>query len=198
MKDSAKSEDLKIYYEGILDNFREFADIQYSSAKSLSSIFRDSVIWDIYTLTGVKGFKADPKWISNILKNKNATPEKVSSCLNYLFEIGALVEEDGEVVSKDIIFKHNESDLAYITGSKRAIEYIRSKEERESEYFDSFSIILEAEDFEKLKNILEDTKKRFVQTIQNTSLRNPNKTRICYYNANLFFGSRSPDDLPPN
>src|SRR3990167_7763557 len=67
MMENAKTNELRSYFEEILEKFKELSALKYNKDIKLKGIFNDSLSWEIYTFIGTNNFKNDPKWIAATL-----------------------------------------------------------------------------------------------------------------------------------
>lgn len=183
------SQELQGYFQDLLENFKRISKLHYSVDNKEKSIFQDSLTWEIYTLLRISGIKHDSKTITEVLTNKNVSQEEVEKRLNDLMNAKVVVKDKGAFKTSDIIFKHSsEVRDVYLMALKRSIEYLQNnnQEKNDSEHFDSFCLVSNEQDFNKIKKILDETKNKIAQIVKESHT----KERICYYNSNLFWASK--------
>ena len=186
LRDDCASSALKNYFEGILLDQRKHT-LAYNSNLRLNSVFTNSLMWEIFSIIGVENFSDDPKWIANRLTRRKVPPAHIEHSLRRLQEIGAIERKDGKIFAKDIVAKHS-IDLAsvYLVALQRTIEHLNFNKEDSSAYFDSFCLILSDVEYDQIREILENAKRK----IAAVSTKKGPKDRIAYYNSNLFFASK--------
>ncbi len=188
MKDDSKTEELKSYFTNLLDNLRDLKPLNYSNKKRFRCIFSDTLSWEIYTLLGLSKVKFDAKEIKSLLKGKYTLTE-IKESMKYL-EIteSIIINHDKSVVTRDVILE-NDEDIRpiYKNALGRSIQYLEDSQlDKEIDYFDSFCLILDDDDFPKLRKVLHQAK----SNIAKISMNSKNKNRVAFYNTNLFFTSK--------
>jgi len=187
LKDNCVSSTLKNYFEGILLDQRKYTLI-YNSNLHLNSVFTNSLMWEIFSIIGVENFSEDPKWIASSLTRRKVPLAYIETSLRRLQEIGAIERKDGKIFAKDIVAKHSiDLTSVYLVALQRAIEHLGCDKEDSSAYFDSFCLILSNAEYDQIREILENTKRK----IAAIATKKGPKNRIAYYNSNLFFASKA-------
>lgn len=199
IKEKSKTKDLSDYFESVLTTFREnLSDFNYVDINEGKGVFKNSLTWELYTFLKNKNFLNTPiNDLATIACKKLTHPKakeiEIKKAIQYLIDSKILKNENGYLTTPDIVIEHksNDHDLRniYITALDRAINYLQEQgraeknaDESTDEYFDSFCLITGKNEFKKIVNLLEETKKKMA-TIVNTS---KNKDVVCYYNSNIF------------
>lgn len=187
MLDGSKTEELQSYFTDILDKILELRPLNYEDREKFRTVFHDTNMWEIYTLLGLKKSSTEVGWIQSKLKSQISS-SVIKQCLSLLKAKKLIEASDNEVKTNNVIIKHDEDLLGiYVNSLKRSISYLLNSAEREKEeYFDSFCLILAAEDFPKIQKILEETKSKIAQVSNQTKV----KDKIAYFNSNFFFVSK--------
>ena len=186
LKDDCTSSALKNYFESILLDQRKHT-LVYNSKIHLNSVFTNSLMWEIFSIVGVENFSADPKWIANHLTRRKVPLAYIAQSLTRLQEIGAIDCKEEKIFAKDIVAKHSvDLNAVYLVALRRAIEHLNFNKEDFDAYFDSFCLILSDAEYDQIREILENTKRK----IAAVATKKGPKNRIAYYNSNLFFASK--------
>lgn len=187
MADNAKTEELKSYFEDLLETMQEFRPLNYEDREKFRTVFHDTKMWEIYTLLGLKDSSLDLDWIKSKLKGSvdlSIIRKHVSALKNY-----NLVEilKDG-LKTNNIVVEHGEDLLGiYVNSLKRTIEYLIDSGQRETkEHFDAFCMIVSDEDYSKIQKVLEEAKTKIAQI----SMNSKSKDRIAFFNSSFFFASK--------
>lgn len=166
----------------------EFSHEQFTYSKNikLSSIFENNILWEIFSLIGLNEFVNDPFWIQKRLYFDTSIKE-IQKAIDILLSLGAIENKNGKFTANNIIIPHKFNPVnAYIVALKRAIQFLQ-KGLKENAAYDSFCLILSPEQYEQIKSILEDTKRKVAKVASNKS---ESKTLIAYLNLNLFQASK--------
>lgn len=186
MRDDADSAAVRRHFESALLELKKGA-LSYSADRRLASVFSNSLMWEIFSLIGVDGFSEDAGWIAGRLKRRRVSLELIRLSLLRLLEIGAVARKGGKLVAKDIVSKHSlDLRAVYSLALRRALDELGAGKADEESYFDSFCLILSDEEYLRIREILEDAKRKVAAVAR----RKGPKSRIAYYNSNLFFASR--------
>jgi uncharacterized protein (TIGR02147 family) len=186
MLNEAESKDLKSYFNDVLERILELRPLHYQDKTKYSSIFHNTLMWEIYTLLGTQGSSIDEVWIQKRLKSE-VKLTVIRKHLKYLLDNKFIDMIDGKVKTHNIVLQHD-TDLRgiYANSAKRAIDYLNSKDQQEeNEYFDSFCLILDENTFPRIKRVLEEAKAKISHVVSASS-----KTRTAFFNINLFFSSK--------
>jgi uncharacterized protein (TIGR02147 family) len=154
----------------------------------LPAVFTDSLLWEIYSLVGVDGFEPEARHIARLLTRQGTSIERIERGLHALEREGVIAKDSqGRYRAKDIILRHG-ADVkpAYLTALGRAAEHLRHGEMTDASSFDSFCLILSEEGFARVREILEEAKLKIGAV---AAAKGP-RSRIAYFNANLFWASR--------
>jgi uncharacterized protein (TIGR02147 family) len=187
MADNAKTDELKSYFNDILERMKELRPLNYEDRDKFRTVFHDTKMWEIYTLLGLRDSSIDYEWIKSKLKGASelSTIKKYISQLknHHLIEVAK-----SEVKTNNVIVEHGEDLLGvYVNSLKRAIEYLIEPSQREKqEHFDAFCMIVSDEDYLKIQKVLEETKSKIAQI----SMTSKTKDRIAFFNSNFFFVSK--------
>lgn len=187
MADNAKTEELRSYFQDILEKMKELRPLNYEDREKFRTVFHDTKMWEIYTLLGLKNSSIDHEWIKSKLKGAIELPvikKHISALKNYnLIEV-----IKSEVKTNNVIVEHGEDLLGvYINSLKRAIEYLLATDQREKqEHFDAFCMIVSNDDYLKIQKVLEEAKSKIAQI----SINSKTKDRIAFFNSNFFFVSK--------
>ncbi|MFN7904031.1 MAG: TIGR02147 family protein [Pseudobdellovibrionaceae bacterium] len=185
LKENAETPSLKNHFESHLIELKK-QNIAYNTDHRLNSIFSNSLTWEIFSMIGVDGFSPDPRWIIQRLKRRKPSIQEIEESLSRLKSLGAIEFIDGRIKAKDIVSKHSvDLQAIYLVALQRAMEHLKFSPDEKSSIFDSFCLILSEDEYEQIRNVIENTK----QKIASIATRKGIKTRIAYYNANLFFAS---------
>ncbi|MBF0360505.1 MAG: TIGR02147 family protein [Oligoflexia bacterium] len=187
MHEHAETKELKDYLLNNLNNIRELNDFKYSKKENEKSIFKNSLMLEVYTLLGC----ADSKLVQNsesmekLLTNKMANKEEIKKAIDFLLGHRLIELIDNKYKTKDIILEDGDDIKSiYISSLERAIEYLQNRKEKSPmmDHFDSFCLIVGEDDFSTIKGYLEETKRKMAALVN----KSQKKEFICYYNTSLF------------
>ena len=168
--EQCKVPELKKSLADMLEDFRN-QRLSYVEGHTFLSVFSNSLAWEIYSLVGVSGF------------SKKLRPDQIKRCWQQLIAIGAVIESDGKCTALDAVIQHTDAVKdAYRAALNRALTFLDETSLDETSYFDSFCLILDADEFAEIKGLIEATK----QKIAVIASRKSNKSLIAFYNANIF------------
>jgi uncharacterized protein (TIGR02147 family) len=187
MTDNAKTEELKSYFNDILERMKELRPLNYEDREKFRTVFHNTKMWEIYTLLGLKNSSLDYEWIKSKLKSSSELPV-IKKYISALKNHNLIDVIKSEVKTNNVIVEHGEDLLGiYINSMKRAIEYLLATDQREKlEYFDAFCMIVSNDDYLKIQKVLEEAKSKIAQI----SLNSKTKDRIAFFNSNFFFVSK--------
>jgi uncharacterized protein (TIGR02147 family) len=183
LRDLAETREARGYFARRVTEKRQAA-LRYDATRRMPTVFSDALLWEIYTLTSVAGFKAEPAWIAARL-TRATSERKVAQAVARLKELGA--DKGQNVVLKDTALVR----AAYRAAARRALDHLEGPVAEE--HFDSFCIVLSDGEFAAIRAILAEAKAKLVAAVQRSKDKeSKDKTKIAFYNAQLFWASRDP------
>lgn len=186
IRETATAPELRAHVANNLESLQRDR-LTYEPREKLGSIFQNSLVWEIYSLAGVQGFKADPSWILPRLRLRVKSARLVEGALRQLGEMGALEATEGKVRAKNVVIQDGFSVAkAYTVALQRALEHLQQFPHDNSAHFDSFCLILSDAEFEQIREILEEAKTKAGKV---AAKHDEPKSRIAYFNTNLFWAS---------
>jgi uncharacterized protein (TIGR02147 family) len=184
LQESAASGELRTFAANQLVNLRRDA-LAYAPDRKLTSVFANSLTWELFSLIGVEGFEADPRWILPRLRRRDKSAAAVQMALRQLEAMGAVEREGDRLKAADVVLKHGaDVNRIYLSAARRQIEHLSGTPD-DAAYFDAFCLILTEQEYEQIRVILEEAKQKMGRVASERS----KKTRIAYYNAGLFWAS---------
>jgi len=185
MRDKATTPALQRYYDSVLLNYRKLS-LTYGQTK-YSAIFNDVLMWEIFSLVGVDGFRPDPAWIAPKLRKRGVGGDRIRRALLRLEQMGAITIEADHCQAHDIVLKHDKVvNYAYIAAWKRAIEFLGSEGDGGDAHFDAFCLILSEDEYQRVAQLLTETRHKIAELVR----RKGPKTLIAFLNLGFFRASR--------
>jgi uncharacterized protein (TIGR02147 family) len=185
-ENESKEPSAKAYYKTLLTETAQL-DISYSKNRKMTTIFEDRLLWEIFSLIGLKSFEYSIKYIKGKLRLP-ATDADIGAAVQKLLSLGAIrQDESGNVHAEDIVIPHRYNPAkAYATALNRAVKHVNAGIV-ESSYFDSFCLILNEDQYSQIRETLEEAKSKIAKIAKS---KKDDKTLIAYLNLNLFLASK--------
>ena len=184
MRDNARTTALQRYYDSVLLSYRKLS-LTYSQ-KTYATVFNDVLMWEIFSLIGIEGFRPDPKWIALKLRKGGLPVQRIERALADLLRLGAVKIEDGQYKANDIVLEHDKTvNYAYIAAFKRAIAFLESDNGGDP-HFDSFCLLLSEDEYASVTRLLAETRQKVADLVR----RKEPKTMIAFLNMGFFRASR--------
>jgi uncharacterized protein (TIGR02147 family) len=185
-ENESKNTSAKAYFRARLVESAQL-DISYSKNRKMTAVFEDRLLWEIFSLIGIDGFEYSIKYIKSKLC-LSATDTEIRSAVQKLMALGAIQQDhSGKIHAENIVIPHKYNpSKAYSTALIRAVKHVNTGM-TESSYFDSFCLILNDEQYQQIRETIEETKSKIAKIARS---KKSSKTLIAYLNLNLFSASK--------
>ena len=187
LENDASTQALKNYFKSQLMEFAK-NQIHFSTDRKMLAVFEDDLTWEIFSLIGLSDFEEDAHWIKGRLKRRDLSELKVKNALAQLLKMGSIQRSsDGKLIAKNVLLpkKFNPTN-AYRVATQRSLQHLNEEFAPDSS-FNSFCLIINEGQFDQIKEIMEDTKKKILEL---ASDRTAPKTHLAHLNLNLFYATR--------
>jgi uncharacterized protein (TIGR02147 family) len=170
------------YFARILRDLKNTRKQSYSIESELLQVMKNSLTWEIYTLTGTCDFQMDASWIANALGRQKLTVSEIEVALRFLKDNGLVRFEDGRWKGSNFVLPEGPStrEIHKVAHNRTVVELDMAPQE--ADYFDSFCLVLGESEIQEVRNILEEAKRKVAAVIKDGK----EKSRIAHYQTAFY------------